>query len=179
MRYVLHIQTAALAAVVALAGVASANDPCPTCGKGVTPTVAPKPACDNKISPLSEYHYYKRYCGPVISPNATYGVFQTQWRPWDGGTNQTAACATSTTSETPVAPTPKADAPKVPASVSPTPNNLPNVKPEVKPVTPPPADSNKEPIPAPKPAERGKGLLKRFGTAALISPGVYLIPANQ
>ena len=151
MRYVLTIQAAALAAVVSLAGAGAANEPCATCGKGVTPTLAPKPACDNKIYPLSEYHYYKRYCGPVISPNATYGVFQTQWRPWDGGTNQSnCATATQTTQVAPDVLAPAAADAAKPA----TPSTLPTIKPETKPMTPP-AGPSKETIPAPKPADRG------------------------
>ena len=177
MRIVLNISAAALAAVVSLAGAGAANEPCATCGKGVTPTLAPKPACDNKIYPLSEYHYYKRYCGPVISPNATYGVFQTQWRPWDGGTAQV-GCAIASSS-TPVAPlAPAVEVPRDNIPSAPTPGTLPNVKPETKPMNPP-AGPSKETIPAPKPADRGKGTLKRFGTAAPISPGVYLIPTNR
>ena len=163
MRYVRTLQTvAALAAVVSFTGVISANDPCPTCAKGVSATLSPKPKCDNQIYPLSEYHYYKRYCGPVISPNATYGHFQTQWRPWDGGTAQ-AGCATKSETVTSVAPS-------APATESTTP--------KVTPPVAPPAVNNKEAIPAPKLKDKGMRINQRFAPGSPVSPGVYLVPVD-
>ena len=168
MRNVMTISAAAFAAVISLAASVSANEPCKTCGNGVTPTLAPKPVCDNKIYPLSEYHYYKRYCGPVISPNATYGHFQTQWRPWDGGqVNQHANCATAPKVEAPAA------APAAPAVVAPV---APETKTAPAPLKVTPPTTGKESIPAPSPS---KGSLNRIGAAGPVSPGVYLLPNNQ
>jgi hypothetical protein len=168
MRYVRTLQTvAAMAAVVSFTGVTSANDPCPTCANGVSATLLPKPKCDNQIYPLSEYHYYKRYCGPVISPNATYGHFQTKWRPWDGGTNPN-GYATSTETVTAVAPTAPStvEIPKTPATESTAPKVM------------PPAVNNKEAIPAPKLKDKGARIDQRFAPGSPVSPGVYLVPVN-
>ncbi|MFO0936891.1 MAG: hypothetical protein U0798_10295 [Gemmataceae bacterium] len=178
------ISAAAFAAVISLAASVSANEPCKTCGNGVTPTLAPKPVCDNKIYPLSEYHYYKRYCGPVISPNATYGYFQTQWRPWDGGNlNQNANCAAVNNAAAPAlaapAPAPALITPTVPEQKKAPSTNVPNAP--TTPMTPAPttpAPRKLESLPSPNPSG-GKGRLNRIGTAGPVSPGVYLLPSNQ
>lgn len=179
MRIVRLLQTvASFAAVCSFSGTVLANEPCPTCAKGVTPTLAPKPVCDNKIYPLSEYHYYKRYCGPVISPNATYGFHPNQWRPWDGGTAQ-AGCAAPATVAAPVAttPAPVAETPKAPEPIKPT---TPEAMPKIKPVEPsaPPA-TNKETIPSPRPKDKGSRVSQQFAPGSPVSPGVYLMPASS
>jgi hypothetical protein len=181
MRTVQYLRAAAaIAAAVSLAGAAVAADPCPTCANGVSATLPPKPKCDNQIYPLSEHHYYKRYCGPVISPNATYGHFTTQWRPWDGGTAHAACAAPAVAAPAGAGSLPAPAAPK-PAGPE-TPGTLPNVTPPVTPVVPP-AGAGKEtiPAPAPKPAEK-KGLLRRIGAlppSTLLSPGVSLVSAGN
>lgn len=185
MRTVLFLRAAAtIAAAVSLAGAAVATDPCPTCANGVSPTLRPKPKCDNQIYPLSEFHYYHRYCGPVISPNATYGLHTTQWRPWDGGTTQAGCAATAMPADAPAPsnalPTPTAEKTK-PATPE-APAALPKVTPPITPVVPPSVPGKESiPAPAPKPAEK-KGLLRRIGSlppSTLMSPGVSLVPAGN
>jgi hypothetical protein len=154
----------ALTAAASLAGLASAQEPCTTCkpplAKHLHRDKGPVPKCDSDVYPKVEYFYIKRYCGPVISPNATYGYFQTQWRPWDGGT--ATACVTPQQSTAPAA------KPDEPAAI-----------PDMKSKTPmPPPATGKESAPAPK-SGSGRTTLSPVGSIASpepVSPGVIIRP---
>lgn len=103
----------ALTFVVALSFNASANEPCSTCTNKVPRHAAAKP----KVG----HTHNKRYYGPVVSPNAPYGYFATNWRSWDGGASF-GGCATPIVIDqsipaTPVTPAPMPNAkPETPAS---------------------------------------------------------------
>jgi len=102
----------ALTFVISLSINASANEPCTTCTNQVPRSAAAKP----KVG----HTHNKRYYGPVVSPNAPYGYFATNWRPWDGG-GSLGGCATPIVIDQ--------SAPVTPATpVSPAP--MPNAKPE-------------------------------------------------
>jgi hypothetical protein len=164
------VVSAAVIAAVSPFAMANDKNACPACGNGVKNPGPTKPTCDHKIYPLSEWHYIKRYCGPVISPNATYGYFQPQWRAWDGG--QTAAgCATPQAA----AAAPAVELPKVE-----TPKDEP-AKPDLmpKPVNPMVVPGKEV---APKPADKGKTGLSPVGALTPpqpVSPGVYLLPTEK
>lgn len=98
--------------VVALSLNASANEPCTTCTNKVPRSAAAKPKAGHV--------HNKRYYGPVVSPNAPYGYFATNWRPWDGGASF-GGCATPIVIDQ--------SAPATPAAPV-TPAPMPNAKPE-------------------------------------------------
>jgi hypothetical protein len=176
------------------ATLAFANDPCPTCGNGVANPGPSKPTCDYKIYPLSELHYIRRYCKPVISPNATYGYFPTQWRAWDGNQTAAAGCAPTSASviETPVMDSkPMEVKPEAKPEVKPETKTADPKLPDAKPMTPekspsmpkpmiPPAVPGKEE--APKPMKKDTSIQLPSGhltPAQPLSPGVYLVPATK
>lgn len=72
----------ALTFVVALSFNASANDPCTTCSNTICTSNVPRHAA---ARPKVGHTLNKRYFGPVVSPNAPFGYYATNWRPWDGG----------------------------------------------------------------------------------------------
>ena len=170
---------ATVAVLATLSSLALANDPCPTCGNGVKNPGPSKPTCDSKIYPLSEWHYIKRYCGPVISPNATYGYHPTQWRAWDGQQN-TVSCATPATMTAPIQELPKAETPKAESTKMETPKvESPKTDTLPKPMNPMILPGKEV---APKPLDKGKtGLSPAVGLlpAQPVSPGVYLIPSES
>lgn len=102
----------ALTFVVALSISAVANEPCTTCTNRVPRHAAAKPKAGHT--------HNKRYFGPVVSPNAPYGYFATNWRPWDGGASF-GGCVTPIVIDQ--------SAPAAPAAPA-TPAPMPNAKPE-------------------------------------------------
>lgn len=162
----------AIASLAVVATFSVASDPCPTCANSIRNPQAPKPTCDHKIYPLSELSYIRRYCGPVISPNATYGYFQPQWRAWDGQQTMAGCSAPGTTAASPS----DTKTENKPDSVPSTPPANVDVPKPVNPMLIPGKET------APKPADKGKTGLNPVGgllPPQPVSPGVYLVPANS
>lgn len=79
LRNVFH--PARLAAVVVAAmttGTATAQ--APTCGP--VKSLFGKKCPEQKMYPVFDSHYIKKFCGPTVNPGTCFGFYHTQWRSW-------------------------------------------------------------------------------------------------
>jgi hypothetical protein len=80
-----------LAAVVAAAGLAgTASAQAPPCGPSCGPakSLFGKKCPEQKMYPVFDSHYIKKFCGPTVNPGTCFGFYHTQWRPWHEACNE-------------------------------------------------------------------------------------------